>query len=128
MFLKTIKSHIKSHFVIIIMLQPEYTKLSSSQIEFLLSMIELPSFSLGLSQEDVAAHDNTLTNIPPLVANEDIAETRKSKRTRTLPPIFNDYMCDPKIKAFRSEENIPTNDRNVDEIYLSMREKIVDNQ
>lgn len=93
-------------------------------------MIELPSFSLGLSQEDVGDIGRSLTNFPGLVTNDDMLEqeTRRSKRTRTLPPIFNDYQCDPKIKAFRSEEHSSINDRNVDEIFLSMRETIEDNR
>ena len=101
---------------------------SYCQIEFLLSLIELPSFSLGLSQENVGGSDQSVPDIPALVTNDEIGETRRSKRTRMLPPIFNLYQCDAKLKAFKVEENMSINDRNVDEIYLSMRERVADNQ
>lgn len=81
-------------------------------------MIEIPTFSLGLSPEDVGP----LNNAQPPMIREEICETRKSKRTRTLPPIFNDYQCDPKIKSFRTEENADPQDNNVEEVYLSMRD------
>ncbi|CAN6979448.1 unnamed protein product [Brassica oleracea var. botrytis] len=108
--------------------EAEYIKLPFSQIEFLLSLIELPSFSLGLSQENVGGSDQSVPDIPALVTNDEIGETRRSKRTRMLPPIFNLYQCDAKLKAFKVEENMSINDRNVDEIYLSMRERVADNQ
>lgn len=92
------------------------------QIDLLFSLIEIPSFSLGLSQEDVGR----IPNIQPQMRNDDFGETRKSKRTRIPPSILNDYQCDPKIKVFRAEDIGPSNDRNVtqniDEVYLSMRE------
>ncbi|CAN7135735.1 unnamed protein product [Brassica rapa subsp. narinosa] len=59
---------------------------------------------------------------------EGIYETRKSKRTRTLPPIFNDYQCDPKIKSFSTEENADPQDNNVEEVYLSMRDSTGQNK
>ncbi|KAL0674817.1 hypothetical protein Bca4012_002798 [Brassica carinata] len=80
----------------------EEEALADTEIEFLLSLIELPSFSLGLSQENVGGIDQSVPDIPAL--------------------------CDAKIKAFRVEENMSINDRNVDEIYLSMRERVADNQ
>ncbi|KAH0928878.1 LOW QUALITY PROTEIN: hypothetical protein HID58_014605, partial [Brassica napus] len=94
------------------------------QIEFLLSLIEIPTFSLGLSQEDVGP----LNNAQPPMTREGICETRKSKRTRTLPPIFNDYQYDPKIKSFRTEENAYPQDNNVEEVYLSMRDSAGQNK
>ncbi|KAF3551370.1 hypothetical protein DY000_02002661 [Brassica cretica] len=106
----------------------EEEALPDTEIEFLLSLIELPSFSLGLSQENVRGIDQSVPDIPALVTNDEIGDTRRSKRTRMLPPIFNLYQCDAKIKAFRVEENMSINDRNVDEIYLSMRETDADNQ
>lgn len=114
--------------LIIFSFEAEYIKLPFSQIEFLLSLIELPSFSLGLSQENVGGSDQSVPDIPALVTNDEIGETRRSKRTRMLPPIFNLYQCDAKLKAFKVEENMSINDRNVDEIYLSMRERVADNQ
>ncbi|KAL0663289.1 hypothetical protein Bca4012_100126 [Brassica carinata] len=94
------------------------------EIEFLLSLIEIPTFSLGLSQEDVGP----LNDVQPPMISEGICETRKSKRTRTLPPIFNNYQCDPKIKSFRTEDNAARQDHNVKEDYLSMRDSARQNK
>lgn len=95
---------------------------SHCQIEFLLSMIEIPTFSLGLSQEDVSRTELLPGAVHIPVGNVDIGETRKSRRTRILPPLFNDYQCDPKIKAFRVEQPPITSADNINEIYMSMRE------
>lgn len=84
--------------------------------------------ALADTEENVGGIDQSVPDIPALVTNDEIGETRRSKRTRMLPPIFNLYQCDAKIKAFRVEENMSINDRNVDEIYLSMRERVADNQ
>ncbi|KAF3486669.1 hypothetical protein F2Q69_00057243 [Brassica cretica] len=89
------------------------------EIDFLFSLIEIPSFSLGLSQDDARRE----SNIPPQITIQEACDTRKSKRTRTLPPIFNDYQCDPKIKAFRPEDTAAHNEDNIDEVYSSMRER-----
>ncbi|KAF3551367.1 hypothetical protein DY000_02002662 [Brassica cretica] len=83
--------------------------------------------ALADTEENVGGIDQSVPDIPALVTNDEIGETRRSKRTRMLPPIFNLYQCDAKIKAFRVEENMSINDRNVDEIYLSMRERVADN-
>ncbi|KAG2252561.1 hypothetical protein Bca52824_082697 [Brassica carinata] len=96
----------------------------TNSIEFLLSLIEIPTFSLGLSQEDVGP----LNDVQPPMISEGICETRKSKRTRTLPPIFNNYQCDPKIKSFRTEDNAARQDHNVKEDYLSMRDSARQNK
>lgn len=88
------------------------------QIDFLLSLIETPTFSLGLSQEE----PGRMPIIPHQPVDDGICETRKSKRTRTLPPILSDYQCDPKVKAFRVENTVAPYDPKVEEVYLSMRE------
>lgn len=69
-----------------------------------------------------------MANSPPKITTHEIGETRKSKRTRTLPPLFNDYQCDPKIKACRAEGNVASNDHNIDEVYFSMRERAGQNR
>lgn len=89
------------------------------QIDFLFSLIEIPSFSLGLSQDDAVR----VATSPTQITIQEACEQRKSKRTRTIPPIFNDYQCDPKIKAFRGEDKAAPNDDNIDEVYFSMRER-----
>lgn len=101
---------------------------SHSQIEFLLSLIEIPTFSLGLTQEEIPPTELIPATVPVSVANDDIGETRKSRRTRTLPPLLNDYQCDPKIKAFRGEQPPLTPADNIDEIYMSMRESAGQNK
>lgn len=96
---------------------------SYCQIEFLLSLIEIPTFSLGLSQDELLHEKTCLASVADTMANNDIAETRKSKRTRILPPLFNDFHCDPKIKAFRADGPLTTTADNIDQIYTAMREK-----
>lgn len=82
-------------------------------------MIEIPSFSLGLSQDDALR----VVHSPTKITAEEVCELRKSKRTRILPPTLNDYLCDPKIKSLRAEVNAAPTDDNIDEVYLSMRDK-----
>ncbi|KAG2331181.1 hypothetical protein Bca52824_002361 [Brassica carinata] len=96
----------------------EEGSLGESKIDFLLSLIETPTFSLGLSQEE----PGRMPIIPHQPVDDGICETRKSKRTRTLPPILSDYQCDPKVKAFRVENTVAPYDPKVEEVYLSMRE------
>ncbi|CAN6850989.1 unnamed protein product [Brassica oleracea] len=67
-------------------------------------------------------------SVPDVEASNVIAETRKSKRTRILPPLFNDYQCDPKIKAFSHEGTLTTTSNNIDEIYMAMRERAGDSR
>ncbi|XP_009101877.2 uncharacterized protein LOC103828044 isoform X2 [Brassica rapa] len=67
-------------------------------------------------------------SVPDVEASNVIAETRKSKRTRILPPLFNDYQCDPKIKAFSREGTLTTTSNNIDEIYMAMRERAGDSR
>lgn len=64
--------------------------------------------------------------VPDAVANNEMGETRKSKRTRILPPLFNDYQCDPKITAFRVDGTSTAD--NIDEIYMAMRERAGDSK
>ncbi|KAH0891771.1 LOW QUALITY PROTEIN: hypothetical protein HID58_054200, partial [Brassica napus] len=100
--------------------------LGVTEIEFLLSLIEIPSFSLGLSQDEVQRTELIPDTVPALVANDDIGET--SIRTRIPHPLFNDYQCDPKIKAFRVEVPPPATADNIDDIYTSMRESAGQNK
>uniref|UniRef100_M4EXS8 Uncharacterized protein n=1 Tax=Brassica campestris TaxID=3711 RepID=M4EXS8_BRACM len=98
------------------------------EIEFLLSLIEIPTFSLGLSQGELLHEEVCHASVPDVEASNVIAETRKSKRTRILPPLFNDYQCDPKIKAFSREGTLTTTSNNIDEIYMAMRERAGDSR
>lgn len=101
---------------------------SYCQIEFLLSLIEIPTFSLGLSQGELLHEEVCHASVPDVEASNVIAETRKSKRTRILPPLFNDYQCDPKIKSFSREGTLTTTSNNIDEIYMAMRERAGDSR
>ncbi|KAJ4914804.1 Uncharacterized protein Rs2_00354 [Raphanus sativus] len=74
------------------------------------------------NEEDVSRTELLPGAVHIPVGNVDIGETRKSRRTRILPPLFNDYQCDPKIKAFRVEQPPITSADNINEIYMSMRE------
>ncbi|KAG2294729.1 hypothetical protein Bca52824_041398 [Brassica carinata] len=98
------------------------------EIEFLLSLIEIPTFSLGLSQGELLHEEVCHASVPDVEASNVIAETRKSKRTRILPPLFNDYQCDPKIKAFSREGTLTTTSNNIDDIYMAMRERAGDSR
>ena len=64
---------------------------------------DMPSFSLGLSQEDVPGVDETPNPInyvsPPKAHEEEAPELRKSKRSRIIPAGLQDYKCDPKVNA-----------------------------
>ncbi|KAG2264278.1 hypothetical protein Bca52824_071357 [Brassica carinata] len=64
---------------------------------------DMPSFSLGLSQEDVPGVEKSPnpTNYvsPPKAHEEEAPEPRKSKRSRITPAGLQDYKCDPKVKA-----------------------------
>ncbi|CAF2004517.1 unnamed protein product [Brassica napus] len=64
---------------------------------------DMPSFSLGLSQEDVPGVEKSPnpTNYvsPPKAHEEEAPEPRKSKRSRIIPAGLQDYKCDPKVKA-----------------------------
>ncbi|CAH8360328.1 unnamed protein product [Eruca vesicaria subsp. sativa] len=66
--------------------------------------LEMPSFSLGLSQDEPPPLDTDLVNpisyvLPPNAAVPDAPETRRSKRARTVPAGLQDYKCDPKVIA-----------------------------
>ncbi|WZZ33642.1 hypothetical protein YC2023_017043 [Brassica napus] len=86
----------------------------------------------------VADHDRNIVDVAnthmdiefstPLGANDDIGETRKSRRTRIPHPLFNDYQCNPKIITFRVEGPPPAMADNIDEIYISMRESVGQNK
>ena len=61
----------------------------------------MPSFSLGLSQEEV---DEVLVNVKPVQffmpeeqVDVDFVKTRKSKRSRNMPAGYEDFQYDPKV-------------------------------
>ncbi|CAF2059627.1 unnamed protein product [Brassica napus] len=64
---------------------------------------DMPSFSLGLSQEDapgVEESPNPTNYIsPPKAHEEEASEPRKSKRSWIIPAGLQDYKCDAKVKA-----------------------------
>lgn len=63
----------------------------------------MPSFSLGLSQDDDPVDNSTANPItyvsPPKDHQEEVLEQRKSKRSRIAPVGLQDYKCDPKVTA-----------------------------
>ncbi|KAL0748159.1 hypothetical protein Bca101_030161 [Brassica carinata] len=64
---------------------------------------DMPSFSLGLSQEDAPVVEETRNPInyvsPPMAHEKEAPEPRKSKRSRIIPAGLQDYKCDPKVNA-----------------------------
>uniref|UniRef100_A0A0D3CGQ6 Ubiquitin-like protease family profile domain-containing protein n=1 Tax=Brassica oleracea var. oleracea TaxID=109376 RepID=A0A0D3CGQ6_BRAOL len=65
------------------------------------NLLEMPSFSLGLSQEEV---DEVLVNVKPVQffmpeeqVDVDFVKTRKSKRSRNMPAGYEDFQYDPKV-------------------------------
>lgn len=65
----------------------ELLRLSThDQMQNLYYLLDMPSFSLGLSQEDA-----------PNGPIEEAPEPRKSKRPRITPAVLQDYKCDPKV-------------------------------
>lgn len=56
------------------------------------NLLEMPSFSLGLSQEDGPSEASK-------EQEEEVPEQRKSKRQRLIPAVLQDYECDPKVTA-----------------------------
>lgn len=64
---------------------------------------DMPSFSLGLSQEDAPVVEETPNPInyvsPPMAHEKEAPEPRKSKRSRIIPAGLQDYKCDPKVNA-----------------------------
>ncbi|XP_013669230.1 uncharacterized protein LOC106373626 [Brassica napus] len=81
-----------------------------------------------LEEDEVQRTELIHVTVPALVANDDIGETRKSRRTRIPHPLFNDYQCNPKIITFRVEGPPPAMADNIDEIYISMRESVGQNK
>ncbi|KAH0897866.1 hypothetical protein HID58_047434 [Brassica napus] len=86
------------------------------------------STPLGVTGDEVQRTELIHVTVPALVANDDIGETRKSRRTRIPHPLFNDYQCNPKIITFRVEGPPPAMADNIDEIYISMRESVGQNK
>lgn len=66
-------------------------------------LLKIPSFSLGLSQDDDPAAKQTANPIrfvsPPKDQEEEVLEQRKSKRSRITSAVLQDYRCDPKVTA-----------------------------
>ncbi|CAN7014176.1 unnamed protein product, partial [Brassica rapa subsp. trilocularis] len=66
-------------------------------------LLEIPSFSLGLSQEGAGGVEempHTATDASPPRGQElDVIEQRKSKRPRSRPAVLQDYKCDPKVSS-----------------------------
>ncbi|KAL0752202.1 hypothetical protein Bca101_034205 [Brassica carinata] len=64
---------------------------------------DMPSFSLGLSQEDAPVVEEMPNSInyvsPPMAHEKEAPEPRKSKRSRIIPAGLQDYKCDPKVNA-----------------------------
>ncbi|KAG2331236.1 hypothetical protein Bca52824_002416 [Brassica carinata] len=72
-----------------------------SEMHIPYNLLEIPSFSLGLSQEqvpDVLVDVNPLNVVMPEEQDDGVdVERRKSKRARNKPAVLNDFQCDPKI-------------------------------
>lgn len=66
-------------------------------------LLEMPSFSLGLSQEDAVVGKEMRNPIsdasPPKEQELEVLEQRKSKRPRSRPVGLQDYKYDPKVTA-----------------------------
>ncbi|KAG2299085.1 hypothetical protein Bca52824_035557 [Brassica carinata] len=63
-------------------------------------LLEMPSFSLGLSQEDAPVVTETVNPINyVLPSNEPVEEARRSKRPRITPAVLQDYKCNLKVPA-----------------------------
>ncbi|KAG5411132.1 hypothetical protein IGI04_007451 [Brassica rapa subsp. trilocularis] len=66
-------------------------------------LLEMPSFSLGLSQEGAVVgeemHNTSTDASPPRGQELDVLEQRKSKRPRSRPAGLQDYKCDPKVSS-----------------------------
>ncbi|KAG2308450.1 hypothetical protein Bca52824_028198 [Brassica carinata] len=78
-------------------------KLRREQIHFPCYLLEIPSFSLGLSQEDPPVAEETAIPInyvlPPKALDEEVNQQRRSKRAKLVPVGLQDYKCDPKVTA-----------------------------
>lgn len=63
-------------------------------------LLEMPSFSLRLSQEDASVDTEPAKPInyvlPATDSVVEVAETRRSKRPRTTPAGLHDYKCELK--------------------------------
>ncbi|KAL0742028.1 hypothetical protein Bca4012_083541 [Brassica carinata] len=80
---------------------PIRDSLDSEEIHIPYNLLEIPSFSLELSQEqvpDVLVDVNPLNVIMPEEQDDGVdGERRKSKRAWNKPAVLNDFQCDPKI-------------------------------
>ncbi|KAJ4887193.1 Uncharacterized protein Rs2_26941 [Raphanus sativus] len=76
-------------------------------------LLEMPSFSLGLSQEDGPVVEETQQP-------EEVVEQRKSKRPKLVPVGLQDYKCDPKVTGGLSI--IPDLDQRFDQIEQTLSE------
>ncbi|KAL0713091.1 hypothetical protein Bca4012_020069 [Brassica carinata] len=80
---------------------PIRDSLDSEEMHIPYNLLEIPSFSLGLSQEqvpDVLVYVNPLNVVMPEEQDDGVdVERRKSKRARNKPAVLNDFQCDPKI-------------------------------
>ncbi|KAL0735821.1 hypothetical protein Bca4012_012031 [Brassica carinata] len=80
---------------------PIRDSLDSEEMHISYNLLEILSFSLGLSQEqvpDVLVDVNPLNVVMPEEQDDGVdGERRKSKRARNKPAVLNDFQCDPKI-------------------------------